>query len=145
MPASENQPTGYVFDGKSYFYGGLPAPEEEYNRFSYFDYRFATHFIMKFEREAMIDETSRLTGVPEPKGMSGGPVFRLGSFSEIEDGTASPRVIGVFTEWWADRKVLVAVRIALVVDCIRQLLPQYAEELPKPVHIQGTVTRPGIS
>lgn len=141
MPEAENHAEGYVFDGKSYYYGGLPAPEGTYH---WLGYNPATHFVMKFERGAMIDETSHLVEVPKPSGMSGGPAFRLGTFQELATRTARPQVIGVTTEWWESRDVLVAVRIALVVDSIRQLLPQYAQELPAPVHVQGTVIRPSL-
>ena len=137
IPASENQPVGNIFDGKSYFYGGLPAPRDIYDRLQY---RAATHFIMNFEQWAMIDEASQVIEVAEPRGMSGGPIFKLGSFQDIEAGTATPRVIGVATEWYPHRDIFVGIRISMVVDCIRQMLPQFAPELPVPPYVQGIAT-----
>jgi hypothetical protein len=136
IPGSENKASNQVFDGTSYFYGGLPAPDEIYRLLGY---ERTTHFAMRFERDALIDESSQVVQVPDPHGMSGGPVFRLGRFDEIASGEARPKVIGVMIEWWESREVLVAIRASAVVDCIRQLLPQFASELPAPRYIEGTV------
>lgn len=137
IPLSKNRLKGSVFHGESYLYGGLREPKSTY---ALLGHRPATHFIMKFQRRAMINEAGNLMEVPDPHGMSGGPVFKLGAFSEIESGAAQPLVIAMGIEWKKERKVLVGVRIGVVVDCISQLLPQYAPELPQSPYFAGTAT-----
>jgi hypothetical protein len=60
--------------------------------------------------------------VPDPHGMSGGPVWRLGSYREIEGGFGLPRVIAVAIEYHAAMNTLVGVRISLLVEAMRGTL-----------------------
>jgi hypothetical protein len=136
IPGSENQEQNGIFDGKSYFYGGLPA---ERDRYQLLQYHSATHFIMKFDHLRMLDEDGTDIQVPDAHGMSGGPVFRIGGFEDIRSAAAKPRLIAITTEWWPQFNVLVGVRIGVVIDAIRQLLPQFASELPAPVHFEGVI------
>ena len=135
-PGSVNQASNGIFDAQGYFYGGLAATDDEYE---FLRYRHATHFIMKFDHSNMIDERDREVLVPEPYGMSGGPIFRVGTFDQILSGTASPRLIAITIEWWQTRKVMVGVRVAMVLTAIRQLVPSLAPELPDPVYFESVI------
>lgn len=138
LPGSSNQALpGYRFQQSTIFYGGQPAEVNAYQRLKY-DPR--SHFIMSFERDSMISDSGYVSMVPEPYGMSGGPVFKLGSFAEIEREIARPRVIALTIEWWQNIQVLVGVRIAVVTEAIRQLLPEIASELPLAPYLKGVVS-----
>jgi hypothetical protein len=137
VPSSKNPLRGATFDGSSYFYGGLAAKPNLYKRLGY---RPATHFLMRFERERMIGGNGALGSVPKPHGMSGGPVFRIGTFDEIEASVARPRVVAFGIEWQKSASVLVGVRIGLLTDIARQVLPHLADQLPEPVFFQGSAS-----
>jgi len=137
FPGSENRALpGYTFLRSSFYYGGQAAGRDYYERLGY-DPR--THFVMSFERERMVERGGRIVAVPEPYGMSGGPVFTLGTFEEIDRQTARPRVIGLAIEWWQRLDVLVSVRVGLVTEALRQLLPDLGTELPVAPHFQANV------
>ena len=138
FPGSENEPLpDFRFPRNSYYYGGQPAGKDRYERL---DYDPRTHFIMAFERERMFDrEVGRYITVSEPYGMSGGPVFKLGTFEEIDGGAARPRVIALAIQWWQKLDVLVGVRIGLLTESIRQLLPEMGAVLPIAPHFRSDV------
>lgn len=92
---------------------------------------------MKFDREYMLNEAGHDVAVSKPHGMSGGPVFRLGTFAEIDQGGAQPRLVGFGIEWRKEHIILIGVRIAVVLNAIAQLCPEYANGLPKPVYFEG--------
>lgn len=119
---------GNVFDRTVYYYGGTAGNRSKYE---IFDHDPRMHFIMNFDRERMINHQGETVTVPSPSGMSGGPVFKLGTRAEIEAGSARPRVIALMVEW-SERvtRVMFSIRIAIVTEAIRQILPETAEELP---------------
>ncbi|HKO58261.1 MAG TPA: DUF2442 domain-containing protein [Thermoanaerobaculia bacterium] len=138
FPGSQNKALpDYKFMRSSFYYGGQPAAQDKYERLGY-DPR--THFVMSFERERMVDKSGRVVAVPEPYGMSGGPVFKLGTFEEIDRQVATPRVVALTIEWWQRLDVLVGVRVALLTETIRQLLPELGAELPVVPHFSTSVT-----
>ncbi|HXH39055.1 MAG TPA: DUF2442 domain-containing protein [Thermoanaerobaculia bacterium] len=137
FPGSENRALpGFKFQRTTVFYGGQAAGRDKYERLGY-DTR--THFVMSFERERMIDHSGQIVAVPEPYGMSGGPVFKLGTFEEIDNQTARPRVIALTIEWWQRLEVLVGVRMALLTETIRQVLPDDAADLPHSPYVRTSV------
>lgn len=110
-----------VFDRTVYYYGGTAGNRSKYE---IFDYDPRAHFIMNFDRARMMNGSGDMVSVPRPTGMSGGPVFKLGTIAEIEAGTARPRVIALLVDWAERLKVLSSIRIAIVTELIRQLLPE---------------------
>lgn len=137
FPASVNQPRpGYEIQVSSYYYGGQPSNRPKYEILGYHP---NSQFLMMFDHERMIDHQAREVQVPEPSGMSGGPVFRLGSFAEIEAGVARPHVIGITIEWAKYLKVLIAARVSLVLDAMRQLMPQLQSHIEPAKHVRTFV------
>jgi Protein of unknown function (DUF2442)/Trypsin-like peptidase domain len=137
FPGAENKRLpGFNIQRTSVFYGGQAAGRDKYERLGY-DTR--THFIMSFERERMMDHSGKIVAVPEPYGMSGGPVFKLGTFEEIDNQTARPRVIAMTIEWWQRLEVLVGVRLPLLTETIRQVLPEDAADLPHSPYVRASV------
>lgn len=134
VPSSKNPNLGGYFDGRSYFYGGLPAKSEDYRLTGYMP---STHLLMRFDRRRMLDVHGGIRAVPKPFGMSGGPVFRIGSFDEIRTGKACPRVVAIGIRWLKDSRLLLGVRMSLFVDALRQLIPSLDGELPQPAFVEG--------
>ncbi len=138
FPVSENQVlAGRKFFRHSYYYGGLPAPQAVYAALGYSP---LTHFVMTFDRGRMVDSAGNLVTVPEPFGMSGGPVWKLGSFEDIDTGVMRPRIVALGIEWSQAHCALVGVRVALLVEGIRQALPSLAAYLPAPQNVRVSVT-----
>lgn len=57
----------------AHYYGGQPAGPDVY---AALDYRAETHFSMKFDVDAMVDDRHEIVPASAPPGMSGGPVWR---------------------------------------------------------------------
>jgi len=127
----------YKLPRNAHYYGGQPATPDTYQQLAY---NIETHFVMTFDHNAMVDDKGKVMPVPEPFGMSGGPVWRLGSFQELETGSAKPRVIGVTVTWSEQLHVLSAVRIALIVAALRDALPHLASSLPTPKYVGANVS-----
>jgi hypothetical protein len=62
--------------------------------------------------------------VPDPKGMSGGPVFRLDHTRRGEH-----KLVGILTNWPV-QKAIIATHIAVVLDALRHLVPAVADQVP---------------
>ena len=122
------------FDGSSCFYGGLAASSAEYRQAGYAP---SSYLLMRFERQRMLDEQGHIRAVPKPYGMSGGPVFRIGSFDQILAGSAHPKVVAIGIRWLEHSRLLLGVRISLLIDALGQLIPSLAGELPQPSFVQG--------
>jgi hypothetical protein len=137
FPEFKNQPRRGYFPNHVYFLAGRPAEQSNYATMGLHR---DTHFIMTFPRKRMINEAHNLVIAPDPHCMSGGPVFRLGTSDEVRAGTASPKVVALALRWLKEQQLVVAVRIALVVQAVRNALPELARELPDPVHLKANVT-----
>jgi hypothetical protein len=138
FPGSENQAiAGRAFRRSSFYYGGEPANQPKYEILGY-DHR--SHFIIMFDQQKMIDRSGKEVEVPEPFGMSGGPTLKVGTFPEIEAGDARPRVVALIVEWAPKLKALVAVRMSMVLETIRELVPELKADIPEADH-----ARPSIS
>jgi hypothetical protein len=82
--------------------------------------------LSKAEREG----TGEVVQPKSPVGISGGPVFRIGQFQELYEGTNREKVVGlgVGYEYKPDR--LVGARISLVIEGIRLRHSDLADALP---------------
>ena len=100
----------------------------------------ATHFLGNFDRNKQIDSVKGLFTGPDPKGMSGGGVWRLGTPKECAMGTISERLIGIGIEHRRDEKVLLGVRVSAVVALTCAVYPDVLALLPTPksVHVIAT-------
>jgi len=137
FPGDENQVIeDHTLLRRAYYYGGQPAPDSEY-RYLGIDRR--SHFIMAFEREHAVDTDGQTVYAPDPHGMSGGPVWKLGTFQEVDLGICRPKVIGIAIEWWENRRTLVCVRVGVAVEAIRRILPDLAAHLPATPYLKVNV------
>lgn len=133
-PASKNRrKPGRTFEFTSYYLGGVPRDKTSYDGLGH---SMTTHFIMEFDRENMIARDGKRITVPDPHGMSGGPVWRLGRLEECRRGVSTPRIVGLGIAWPRPKKVLVAARVSLIFESMRQLIPGLAPHLPRPKHVK---------
>ena len=137
FPASKNKPRpGRKFRPSSVIYTALPAPDEVYGQLKFHR---RTHFAVNFGREQMVTRDLQVTTAPDPRGISGGPVWRLGAFSDIETGIAKPIVVAVAIEVSPKHKTIVGIRISLVVEGIRKAVPEAANFFPPTAHVNANV------
>jgi hypothetical protein len=121
----------------AHYYGGQPVGPEAYQQG---DINPETHFLMTFDHAGMVDRQGNVVPVPEPHGMSGGPVWRLGSFDEVAADRAHPQVIGLTIWWLPQLRMLAALRISLVVSAIRNAFPDLAPHFSSPTYVAANVT-----
>jgi len=91
-----------------------------------------THFVGEFDRKRQIDSEGRLATGPNPHGISGGGMWRLGHVDELASGTNSEKLIGVGLEYRKSERILVGVSVSLVVAALRETYPDLANDLPIP-------------
>jgi len=65
-----------------------------------------------------------------PKGISGGPVFRIGAFLELYEGTNEAKVVGLGVESRRKPDMLIGARIGLVIESICKRHPDMSDYLP---------------
>lgn len=143
FPGSQNKPRpGRVFRRSSVIYTATPAPEGVYRKLRY-DRR--THLAVNFDRQHVVTPSLQVATAPDPHGVSGGPVWRLGALSDIEAGVGKPMVVALAIEWWRPLKALVGLRMSLVVEGIRKVLPEAASLFPLNEHVKVNVNvNPGL-
>ena len=93
-------------------------------------------FAGEFSRNKQFDSKKRVVVGPEPHGISGGGVWRLGTPGEFATSTNAERLVGLGIEYRASRSVLVGVRISLVVAALAQIFPELRENLPRPALVR---------
>jgi hypothetical protein len=81
------------------------------------------HFLGEFDRKKQVDAEKGLVTAPDPHGISGGSVWRLGRPDELATGAPAERLIGIGIEYRRPEKVLVGARISLVVAALGKAYP----------------------
>jgi hypothetical protein len=95
---------------------------DEYGKFNR---PFETHLVVEFDEKSTLGPDGVLRVPPSPKGLSGGPVWMLGSVPEIVDGLKRPLLAGMAIE--NKRGGLIAVRTWILLQIIRALYPDLRE------------------
>ena len=93
-------------------------------------------FAGEFSRNKQLDSEKRIVVGPEPNGISGGGVWRLGTPREFATGTNAERLVGLGIEYRASHSVLVGVRISLVVAALAEVFPELGQNLPRPALVR---------
>jgi hypothetical protein len=100
---------------------GIPIAVDQYRKFGR---SFETHLIMEFDGKSAMGPNG-IQIPPSPKGLSGAPVWMLGSIPELVDGSPKPLLAGMAIE--NKRGGLVAVRMWLILQIIRTIYPELRE------------------
>lgn len=76
--------------------------------------------------------TGPILQTPSPKGISGGPVWRLGSYSQLSEHINQEKVVGIGVEYRRTPGLLVGRRIGLAIEYIRVHYPGLSAALLQP-------------
>jgi hypothetical protein len=127
-PASKNKSKPHVKDVRFYSsrYSGGPSPPEKYDEYGF---NVSLHLLVEFNAKRMLNREGRAEKPADPHGVSGGAVWCLGDESEFEAATNREKLIGIAMEYRRD--ALVALRLSLVLESVRKLLPELSPHIPK--------------
>ena len=127
-PSSKNKPKpGRKLQLTSYIMGVLPLASERYAEVGAHP---VLHFAGNFDRSEVVNRHQQRAQAPDPEGMSGGGVWRLGTYADIESGHAAPALIAIGIEHHADRQLLLGVRTPFVVASLSACYPETVPLLP---------------
>jgi hypothetical protein len=113
-----------------------PVPQAQYKSMALNP---LSHFVGNFNRNKQLDSTKALIVGPDPHGISGGSVWRLGKPAELADGMNVEKLIGIGIEYRSARASLIAVCISLVMAAFAAAYPELASSVPKTTLSRMTV------
>ena len=96
FPETRNRPKARSLQLSSIACVLVPSPVERYDSLQLNP---ATHFAGEFDREKQFDPEKGLIIGPDPHGLSGGGVWRMGLTEEFANGTNSERLIAIGVEY----------------------------------------------
>jgi trypsin-like peptidase len=116
FPSSKNRPNPVARDmtSKPYALFNGSANPEKYDRLGIDDH---AQFLVKFDRKRSVFPNSRVGHSPDPRGMSGAPVWLLFDEDGPNDPAQTP-VVGIAIEHRRDEHVIVATDIGLAAGLI---------------------------
>ena len=88
------------------------------------------HIALEFARDRMLTPQKRQITAPDPRGMSGSPVWKLIQTEQGGKPVSTFRLAGILTEYRRPKKSLVATRISAVLEGIRFKCPALAHLIP---------------
>ena len=102
----------------------MGATQDFYDR-----YGFDTtgHFIGTFDQKIGMMDNGTVCVPFSPRGLSGGPVWRLGDLS-MQAPSSDEKLVAIATEFRRD--ALIGLRIGVVLSFARQIYPELHSELP---------------
>jgi hypothetical protein len=136
FPETRNRPQARTLQLSSIVCVLVPSPAERYDSLRLNP---VTHFAGEFDREKQLDPEKGLITGPDPRGLSGGGVWRMGLPEEFANDTNSERLIAIGIEHRKSAKALVGVRVALVLAMIAKVYPALASEMPRATYIRANV------
>lgn len=85
----------------------------------------SSQFAVDFDPLQIHVENGETEGLPDPHGLSGSPVWRIGASSRsAKDWTTDwSRLVGIVTQWREDSKILVATDASKIVDLLNKSNP----------------------
>ena len=134
-PASANRPNRIRRPPRLATYIASPRLPEWYERNGFVA---NMHLVVAFDHRRMWSEAGRTVTPRNPKGISGGPVWRLGQTDDVERGAYRPRAVGIGLEYRRD--ALIALRLSFVLETIRSLHPDLSPLIPRSEWIGVGVT-----
>ena len=101
-----------------------------------------THVCIDFDAKRMVARSERLQTPPDPHGVSGGGVFRIGTWDEIIAGTNQERLVAIAIEVRKQEHCLVGTRVAFPLEMIRAQFPQLSSSIPSSRYLRVNVSTP---
>lgn len=91
-------------------------------------YELGPHSGIDYNRKQMIARSGKVQAPPDPHGVSGGGIFRLGTFDQIVEGTNREVLVGIAIE---DHKTsLIGTNITFALEMIRAYHPALDQYIP---------------
>jgi hypothetical protein len=105
-----------------------------------------THIAIKFTSRKFVTESGSATNVYSPRGLSGGPLLKLGNpgnpdyYRPIKKGQdCSAKLSGILIEHRSEKNVVIAVRLSTVLTAIAKQFPELSRSLPSQIsHLGGS-------
>jgi hypothetical protein len=105
-------------------YTSGPLPPDKYPA----GYEFGPHTGIDYSKKQMIARSGKVQAPPDPHGLSGGGIFRLGTFDQIASGTNREVLVGIAIE---DHKTsLIGTNITFALEMIRAYHPELDQHIP---------------
>ncbi len=141
LPMASLRPCAYPREHKQYLFTGFPNSKSKFNAYyrhmqtdacgtlckSAAPEEYAklgcnpqTHIVMPFDHRKVDDLNGKVREFPEPRGISGSPLWLLVDETE-QDGSTLNAVAGIVTEYHKDKRLLVAADIAAVLGLMNGL------------------------
>jgi hypothetical protein len=89
-----------------------------------------THACIAFDPKQAVARSGTVQRPPDPHGVSGGGVFRIGTWDEIIAGTNQERLVGIAIEMRKQEQCLLGTRIAYPLEMIRSERPGLDASIP---------------
>lgn len=128
-------PRGSVLTIEPVRYTSGPLPPDQYPK----GFQLETHASIDFDAKRMVARTERVQTPPDPHGVSGGGVFRVGAWDEIIAGTNAERLVGVAIEMRKQEGCLLGTRIAIPLEMIRAQFPGLSASIPTSRYLRVNV------
>jgi len=90
--------------------------------------RRASHLLISFKKRHSRNDAGRDITAPDPDGMSGGPLWRLNTYS---DEKPSSRLVGILIKWCTEVGGILTVRLPILLTAIALHCPELAGLVPK--------------
>jgi hypothetical protein len=84
--------------------------------------------VVQFDRSNSKRPSGQRAKPPDPRGMSGGGLFR------VENARA--KLVGILTDWDRRKNVMIAAHIAFVLASIKAHFPDLSNRIPDPKFLQ---------
>lgn len=127
-PASRNRSKRGTTDVREHRvrFTGRPLPQDRYDAEGF---NASAHLLVEFNAKRMLDDDGNVVQPINPKGLSGGAVWRLGDLDDLEAGRHAEKLVGIGMEYRPD--ALIAVRLSLITEAMRGLYPDLSYAVPR--------------
>jgi hypothetical protein len=89
------------------------------------------HIALEFNPQKMVDASGRCQTAPHPRGMSGGPVWKVIRTEINGRSVMAFRLAGIAIEFKQSKRTLIATRIIAPLEGIRTAYPNLSQNIPK--------------
>lgn len=100
-----------------------------------------THLVFKYDRDSISWTDNVKRKGPRPHGMSGGGVWRVRNVDPAPPSPADAKLISIMIEYRAESDVIIATRIALLLEGIRFRFPELATHIPSTTAVKLNAKR----
>lgn len=139
FPSTKNKPRPDIKTVKRsvFVYSNNSSNNLLYRHFNVAPY---SHIIVGYEKEEGINTQGEVLTMPDPYGMSGGGVWNLTDFNQLPI-TFSPKLVGIGIEYHCDKKCLIALKMPIILEGIKNYFPQIKNLIPQSKYIKVNISK----